>query len=886
MIQVSPQVSSTILPKSSPGISVRGIGGLVLVLWLSACQALRPTANAPADGAPVLNPPPADTEITRAGGVRVDTTDRDSTGRPVWAAKKYRYNPERTRSHDLVHTRLDVRFDWGRQHLNGVATLTLKPHFYPQDTLRLDAKGFDLRRIQLVDQTKRTQELRYAYDGRVITIPLDRTYTRNEKFTVRIDYTAKPNDLPKGGSQAITADKGLYFINPDGSQPGKPRQIWTQGETEASSCWFPTIDSPNQKTTQEMYLTVDAPFRTLSNGTLEYSRNNADGTRTDYWKMDQPHAPYLFMVAVGEFAVVKDKWKNTEVNYYVEPAFEQYARSIFGNTPEMIGFFAEKLGVAFPWDKYAQVVVRDFVSGAMENTTATVHMEDLQVDNRALLDENWDYIIAHELFHQWFGDLVTLESWANLPLNESFANYAEYLWNEHKYGVDEADFKGQEELEGYLSEAEDKREPLIRYHYRDREDMFDAHSYNKGGRVLHMLRQYVGDEAFFAALKGYLEEHRFATVEIHDLRMAFEKVTGEDLNWFFNQWFLSPGHAQLAVTQRYADGKVTLNVTQQQDSLYTPIYRLPLKVDVWVGGRKTRYEVVVDRATQTLSFPAAAPPDLVIFDAGQQLVGTIDHPKSTPELVFQYYHADTYLAKYGALTKLEKKLGDAAVQRMMRDAMDDPFWKIRQLAVGAFYQYDGEQSAALREKLKTLALRDPRSYVRAEALGILGTLPGSEPDYPALCRQALGDSSYTVAATALFAYLSGEPADAEAQTAKFEQLDNDEITMALASYYADRGDSAKYDWLAGKMNRATGSLLYQLTQTFGVYLLKQPAETQRKGGQVLARIARDHDAYAIRFVAFQSLSLIKEAAGVEELRKQIRARETDPRLIEAYEGMK
>lgn len=859
---------------------IKKLSILVLALWVFSCQTSKPVTQQPALGKVAVTNTLSD-ETTDA----TDSTETDRNGRPVWAAKKYDYNPERTRKSDLVHTRLDVRFDWGKQQLNGIAILTLKPHFYPQTQLELDAKGFDLRNIQLVDdKTKNTLPLKYAYDGRKINIQLDRTYTRDEKFTVRIDYTAKPNELPKGGSAAITSDKGLYFINPDGKDPHKPRQIWTQGETEASSCWFPTIDAPNQKTTEELYMTVEDKYVTLSNGSLEYSRQNTDGTRTDYWKMDKPHAPYLFMMAVGEFAVVKDKWKDVEVSYYVEPKFEKYARNIFGNTPEMIGFFSDKLGIKYPWNKYAQVVVRDYVSGAMENTTATIHMEALQVDDRTLLDENWDYIIAHELFHQWVGDLVTLESWANLPLNESFANYSEYLWNEYKYGVDEADYKGQDELDQYFAEAGQKQEPLIRYYYKDREDMFDSHSYAKGGRVLHMLRKYVGDDAFFTALHGYLERHKFSTVEASDLRKAFEEVTGEDLNWFFNQWFLSAGHPQLKVEQHYADGKVVLKISQQQDSLYTPIYRLPLKVDVWTGGQKTRYDVIVDQAVQTLTFPAATSPDLVLFDAEQQLVGTVNHEKSTPELMFQYYHADKYLARHESLTKLQKSLSDANVRKMMLDAMNDKFWKIRQTAIAGFNEYAGEQADELKEKLKTLTLHDPRSFVRAEALGTLSTLPNGE-DYTELYRKAMEDRSYTVAATALFTYLATDPADAATQVAKFESYDNPDIVLALATYYAEKGGAAKYDWMASHIAGTNGTLLYQLTQAFGIYLMKTDAATQKKGAHLLAKIASENESSTIRFVAFQSLSLISEVEGVNELRKEIKAHETDPRLVDAYNSM-
>ena len=420
------------------------------------------------------------------------------------------YQPANDKVNDLIHTRLDVSFDWEKQYLIGKANLTFKPYFYPQETLELDAKGFDIDYVRLI-QGDVVRELRYKYvDSLKLIIGLDREYTRDEQFEVQIKYIAKPNELPDaGGSSAITKDLGLYFINPLGDEEGKPKQIWTQGETEASSCWFPTIDSPNEKTTQEMYITVDTSYVTLSNGTLIYSKDNGDGTKTEYWKQDKPHAPYLFMMAVGEFSVVEDEWDGLDVDYYVEPAYESHAKSVFGNTPEMLQFFSDRLGYKYPWDKYSQVVVRDFVSGAMENTSASVFMEQVQITSRETLDKNWDYIIAHELFHHWFGDLVTAESWSNLALNESFANYSEYLWSEYKYGREAADEHRQEELAGYLGQAASKQYPIIRYNYVHRMEMFDGHSYNKGGLVLHMLRKYLGDDAFFKSLEHYLNKNQF-----------------------------------------------------------------------------------------------------------------------------------------------------------------------------------------------------------------------------------------------------------------------------------------------------------------------------------------------------------------------------------------
>ena len=405
----------------------------------------------------------------------------------------------------------------------------------------------DIKEVAVLKGAKNST-LKYDYDGLLLRITLDKTYKATEPYTVYISYTAKPNDFKAKGSAAITDAKGLYFINPLGEDKEKPTQIWTQGETEATSVWVPIIDKPDQKTTNEFYLTVPAKYVTLSNGKLVSQKPNTDGTRTDYWKMDLPHSRYLFFMGVGDYAVIKDSYKGKEVSYYVEKKYAPVARRIFGKTPEMIALFSKLTGVEYPWVKYAQIVGRDYVSGAMENTTATLHGESAQQDARELTDGNrWEEVISHELFHQWFGDYVTTESWSNLTLNESFATLGSQLWNEFHYGKDAGDEERYTSAKGYLGSHSEKKD-LVRFYYDDKEDMFDAVSYNKGGAILQMLRAFVGDSAFFKSLNLYLTTNKFKNAEAHQLRLAFEEVTGKDLNWFFNQWYFGNGNPKLNIT--------------------------------------------------------------------------------------------------------------------------------------------------------------------------------------------------------------------------------------------------------------------------------------------------------------------------------------------------
>jgi aminopeptidase N len=498
--------------------------------------------------------------------------------------KLYRATPEVT--HDLVHTKLECSFDFENAYLNGKVWITAKPHFYQSNKIKLDAKAMDIKEVAIVNGTKKTK-LNYEYDAMEMDITLDRVYKNTEKFTLYIDYIAKPDEYNAPGSAAISGAKGLYFINPRGEEPNKATSVWTQGETEGTSVWCPTIDDPAQKTTNEFYITVPQKYVSLSNGLKLSEKKNTNGTRTDYWKMDLPHAPYLFFMGAGEFSIIKDKaYKGKEVSYYVEKDQAKYAMGVFGNTPEMIKFFSEKLGVDYPWQKYSQIVARDYVSGAMENTTAVIHQETAYQDDRELADGNsWEETIAHELFHHWFGDLVTAESWSNLTVNESFANYSEYLWDEYKYGKDYADAHNYSDMQGYMFGPGNTEKHLVRFHYKDEMEMFDGVSYNKGGRILHMLRNYLGDDAFFKSLQNYLNTNKFKAGEAHQLRLAFEEVSGKDLSWFFNQWYFGAGHPKLEISSNYTLSKEEQTVTIAQTQKGDKVFQLPIQIkkENWFG---------------------------------------------------------------------------------------------------------------------------------------------------------------------------------------------------------------------------------------------------------------------------------------------------------------
>ncbi len=760
------------------------------------------------------------------------------------------YQPSYTIINDLVHTQLKVSFDWKKMHLFGKAYITLKPHFYETDSLRLDAKGFDIHQVELV-KTGGNLPLKYSYDSSSLYISLDKKYRREEQYTIYISYTAKPNELQVKGSAAINDARGLYFINADGKDPEKPRQLWTQGETESSSAWFPTIDKPNMKMTTELSMTVEDGFVTLSNGMMISSKSNGDGTHTDTWKMELPYAPYLVMMAAGPFTVVKDHFKELEVNYYLDKKYAPYAKKIFGNTPEMIDFFSKRLGVPYAWPKYSQVVVHDFVTGAMENVSATVFFDKMQQTSREMIDGNHEDIISHELFHQWFGDLITCESWSNLPLNESFATYGEYLWNEYKYGRDEADFGNNNDLNHYLYYSRSVNAPLIRYEYDDKEEVFDAISYQKGGRILHMLRKYVGDEAFFLSLKTYLESNRFGTAEVHQLRLAFEKVTGEDLNWFFDQWFLSPGHPILDIQYNYDSISklvvVTLNQIQDAEDM---VFRLPINVDIYENGTKTRREIVMNKRQQTFSFSCDTKPDLVNTDADKSLVCEKSDNKSDTSFAFQIEHAPLFMDRLEALQFFSDKSDNSFYSRVMLRGLNDTMWAIRTIAAQNIV-LDNDLNGELKKKIISMASSDPKSHVRAAAIEQLGQW--NDHNVEEVIENSLRDSSYLVISTALSALLELDSIKAFKAAQFLENDSSDEIISALGNIYSNLAGPDKNDFLLSQLNKDDVS--YDLVSSYGIYLSRMIGnpEVVQEALSTLYDIAQNDDRWYVRFAAINTL---------------------------------
>ena len=796
------------------------------------------------------------------------------------------YHPTETRNWDLLDTDLDIRFNWENSTAPARAILTLTPLVKPQSSVALDAVGFQLGFVGLEGQK---DTLGYIYDGMILDIEFPYPIAPGDTVQLAIEYVARPelNELSEG--RAVTSDKGLYFINPAGTFRDKPRQVWTQGETQANSRWIPTFDQPNERATHTFRITVDTVFETLSNGSLVNSVDRGNGTRTDIWRMDLPHAPYLMMMAVGDYSITRETWQGIPLDYYVEHAFAADAKAVFPDAPAMLSFFSDYTGVAYPWSKLAQVVVRDYVSGAMENTTAIVYGEFVQRTERELIDELQNELIcAHEIMHQWFGDLVTCESWSNTVLNEGFANYAEYLWLEFKYGREEAEIHRQNEFGGYLNELRRKRHPLVDYYYDHPDDMFDAHSYNKGGLVLHMLRQYLGEPVFRAGLTRYLERHAFSAVEVHDLRLAMEHVSGQDLNWFFEQWYFAPGHPIIKWDWSFDPERHLLTVRAEQNqspSENKDVYRLPSEIAVLLpGDQVVRFPLHIDAREQFFTFEMKEAPILVDLDPDRVLLMEQEHAEWTMHQSQAYWRVQPSV--WTRMAIMDQLGADCRV--LEGYPWQDPQWQVRAMALDQIEALD----PVLIQEYVRIAKEDPHSELRARAVAMLSDQDWGEDKVQFLKEIINTDQAYPVQASALQALMSIDQAQAGRMMTTQETDSSVTNILILSSFYAQSGISEGLSYFQDQWERINGFPRLTFMKNY-VDLARSGVEEQKD--EAIRRLSMEAgDAQWTtmrRYAAFRALAVLRQhflqgdperAERIKSRLDEIKSRETDPALLKYY----
>ncbi|MBP87433.1 MAG: hypothetical protein CMJ64_12035 [Planctomycetaceae bacterium] len=644
----------------------------------------------------------------------------------------------RSRDIDQEHIRLDLKFDWDKQETIGRATLTLSP-FKPIKSLTLDAAEMRITNVARLpeDPAGKASDLKYNTKPHKLLIELGRDFQLGEKIRLAVDYV-------------ITKPKhGFHFVVPDESEKNQPKMVWTQSEPEYAHFWYPCIDSPSDRLTSEIVATVPQEYLTLSNGDLKSKKINGDGTQTWHWSQEQSHVPYLFSIVAGEFDAYEQKWHDVPIISYVPKGQMALASRSFEKTPRMMEFFSQRIGMKYPWSKYTQICVDEYQWGGMEHTSATTLNMGTLHDERAHLDASSDGLVAHELAHQWYGDLLTCKDWGEIWLNESFATFFELLWTEEDLGWDEATWARYDDLSWYWSEDKKYRRPIVSYQYNEPGKVFDSHAYPKGGRVLHMLRFVLGEEMFWKAVRHYTARNAHRTVETADFRIAIEEATGQGLNWFFDQWVYHGGHPEFHVDWRWDAAtkmiRVTVKQTQKIDSV-TQLFRMPVELEIATSKATLIRRIEVSKAEETFHFQIDDAPTRVCFDPRDWLLKTLVTPKSKDELLDQLTRDRHIMCRYRAAQALANLNEDQDVLAALAKAVrQERFWAVRQEAAKSLGKFKGD---AARSALLKAAVDDKKSFVRREALKSLGKFKHDETK-ETLRRVIKADRSYYAVAEAL-----------------------------------------------------------------------------------------------------------------------------------------
>ncbi len=638
------------------------------------------------------------------------------------------YTPDRPGQVNHISLDLDIHLD--QCMIQGSCTITLTPIRSGITTLELDAVALDIEAIT-VDGVAQS----FSYDGSRIEVSLQDPTVQGKPLAITIHY------------RVVHPQRGIYFIQPTEAYPDKPTQVWTQGEDEDSRYWFPCFDYPGQLATSEIKVTVADPYRVISNGILLETQPLENGRIRYHWRQREVHPTYLMTLAIGDFAEVVDQWQDKPVIYYVDKGREADAVRTMGKTPAMIEFFSNYFGYPYPYPKYAQVCVADFIFGGMENTSTTLLTDRCLLDERAAQDNfNSESLVAHELAHQWFGDLVVIKHWSHVWIKEGMATYAEVLWDEHTYGSDHADYHRYKDQQAYISEDRDRyRRPMVTHIYKEAIELYDCHIYQKGGCVYHMIRQALGEDLFRGSIQTFIQNNAHQTVETIDLIRAIDATTGFNLGFLFDQYVYRGGYPAFKVTYAWdADNhlaKITVSQTQDKENLFD------LKIPI-AFGTKDRIlrclNVRIHEAEQTFYLPLETKPDYICFDHGNHTLKTVELAYGLPELKAQLQFAPDVIARVLAAKALGKKGGTEAVNALKLALAQDPFWGVKVEVCAAL----GSIGSPAAFDVLIEALKDPIPQVRRAAIQALAnrkTVDTYQAIKPFLDH---GDISYYVEAAA------------------------------------------------------------------------------------------------------------------------------------------
>ncbi|MEW6056932.1 MAG: M1 family aminopeptidase [Bdellovibrionota bacterium] len=572
---------------------------------------------------------------------------------------------------DVEHIKLDLQVDLPSKTLKGLCRTDFRAIAPSVGKLSFDA--IDLAVESVHDGSG--ESLRFDQSSEKIIVYLRKAAQAGEKSSVVFKYSVTE---PRAG---------LYFIAPDEHYPQRPWQLWTQGQDQDNRYWIPCHDAPNEKATTEMVVTVDEKFTAISNGKLvDVQHDTGKKTKTFHWSLSVPHASYLITLCVGEFVELKDSYKNFKgeeipVQYYTLAGRERETKIAFGKTPKMIELFSKKIGVDYPYEKYAQVVAWDFIYGGMENTSSTTQTEYTLHPESVELDYSSEPLVAHELAHQWFGDLLTCKEWSQAWLNEGFATYFETVWMEHEHGRDEFLQELYENEKIYKAEAGgDYRRPVVTNVYLSPSDIFDRHLYEKGGRILHMLRRLVGDELWWKAINLYVTSNYAKTVETVDLQRAFEQVSGRALTWFFDQWVHRAGHPEIKASYEWVDerkqAKLTL-VQGQKGGAHSSLFRLPVQFKIATKDGEVVHDLEFSEQEQTFWFTCAEKPKFVSLNPENTVLADWDFNPGRELLIAQLSQDKDISGRSFAARVLGKDHSRQSIDALGEALVKEQFWGVQ-----------------------------------------------------------------------------------------------------------------------------------------------------------------------------------------------------------------
>ena len=639
----------------------------------------------------------------------------------------------RTRDYDLQHSRIALRFELEQKRVVGDVTHSISILRGGTTKIAFDSVGLTIHSV-----TVNKSASKFETTSDKLIVPLPAAAKAGDKFEVAIRYEGK-------------ATKGMYFILPDNDYPDRPRQIWTQGESEDTRYYLPTYDYPNDRLTTETILTVPASWLTVSNGKLISVTDAGKGLKTWTWRESVPSSTYLITVVAGEFEEVKDSWRGMPVTYYAPKGRGDRLAVNYSRTPAMIDLFSKKLGVDYPWEKYAQVMVDDFVAGGMENSSATTNtsssLNHPKIARESLTDE--DGLISHELGHQWFGDLVTCKDWGDIWLNEGFATFMEYVWTEAHYGKDEADLERWQSARQWSAQANLFNKPIVRHDFDDSSE-FDGNAYTKGGWVLYMLRHELGEDAFYLALKHYLEVNRGKNVVTADLAKAIEESSHGNVDQFFSQWLYGAGAPKFDLGYSYDNDKHQVALTVQQTQRVegrVGIFRAPVDIEITTASGPKLYSITVSKAEEIFTFPADSAPLMVLFDKGENVLKSAEFRKGKEEWLYQLKNASEFADRADAVAALERIKNDEEVVSALGTALhNDKFWGLRAEAADALGKMGGV--SASKQLLDALhSASEP--WLRCRIVAALGNFKDDSTVALKLTAIAKDDGSYRARAAAL-----------------------------------------------------------------------------------------------------------------------------------------